>query len=216
MLAIYEKGNELQSPSWTFSKIFKTSLRNLVSGLFLVQAEDCKCGNSVNQFVLYATYFYPLKTWVHWYIGKACIGHNWVEMKFIYISRITFLNIPLHVTKVLSSFEECRILLLYRRGHQGSSIKKDILKKMAIIRKKPPVLGSLFNNFAVLKAYKFIKQRIQHRCFPVEIVKFLKNTYFEEHLRTAVFILYKKVMPIATLSQQFQKLYQLQVVHWTA
>ena len=124
MLAIYEKGNELQSPSWTFSKIFKTSLRNLVSGLFLVQAEDCKCGNSVNQFVLYATYFYPLKTWVHWYIGKACIGHNWVEMKFIYISRITFLNIPLHVTKVLSSFGERRNPVTLQKRPPGTFYKK--------------------------------------------------------------------------------------------
>ena len=138
MLAIYEKSNELQSPSWTFSKIFKTFLRNLISGLFLVQAEDCKCGNSVNQFVLYATYFYPLKTWVQWYTGKGCISHNWVEM----------------FCQVL---ENAEILLLYRRGHQERSIKKAILKKLAIIRKKPPVLGSLFNNFAVLKAYTFIK-----------------------------------------------------------
>ena len=145
------------SSSWTFSKIFKTSLRNLVSGLFLVQAEDCKCGNSVNQFVLYATYFYPLKTWVHWYIGKACIGHNWVEMKFIYISRITFLNIPLHVTKVLSSFGECRDPVTLQKRSPGTFYKKAALKKLAIIRKKPPVLGSLFNNFAALKAYKFIK-----------------------------------------------------------
>ena len=157
MLAIYEKSNELQSPSWTFSKIFKTSLRNLVSGLFLVQAEDCNCGNSVNQFVLYATYFYPLKTWVRWYIEKGCIGHNWVEMKFIYISRITFLNIPLHVTKVLSSFGECRDPVTLQKRSPGTFYKKAALKKLAIIRKKPPVLGSLFNNFAALKAYKFIK-----------------------------------------------------------
>ena len=47
---------------------------------------------------------------------------------------------------------------------------------------KTPVLESLFNKFAVLKDCKFIKKRLQHRCFPVNI---FKNSYFEEHLRTA-------------------------------
>ena len=41
-----------------------------------------------------------------------------------------------------------------------------------------PILESLFNNF--------IKKKLQHRCFPVNISKFFKNIYFEEHLRTAV------------------------------
>ena len=41
-----------------------------------------------------------------------------------------------------------------------------------------PILESLFNYF--------IKKKLQHRCFPANISKFVKNTYFEEHLRTAV------------------------------
>ena len=36
------------------------------------------------------------------------------------------------------------------------------------------------------KACNFIKKRLQHRCFPVNIVNF-KNTYLEEHLQTAAF-----------------------------
>ena len=56
-------------------------------------------------------------------------------------------------------------------------------------------MKSLLNNVLGRKAFKFIKMRPQHRCFPVNIAKFLmlsceyckisKNTYFEEHLRTA-------------------------------
>ena len=43
-------------------------------------------------------------------------------------------------------------------------------------------------NFAIftgkLPACNFIKKRLQHRCFPLDIAKFLE-TYFEEHLLTA-------------------------------
>ena len=136
----------------------------------------------------------PISTlWKHECVGTlrkgalATIGLKWNLSIFL---ELFFWTYHCMWQKFCQVLENAEILLLYRRGHQGRSTKKAALKKLAIIRKKPPVLGSLFNNFAVLKAYKFIKWRIQHRCFPVEIVKFLKNTYFEEHLRTAVFILY--------------------------
>ena len=54
-------------------------------------------------------------------------------------------------------------------------------------------LESLFNKDQGLKACNFIKSRLQHKSFPVNIVKFLgtsilKKIYFEEHLlcRTSV------------------------------
>ena len=56
-------------------------------------------------------------------------------------------------------------------------------------------MKSLLNKVFGRKACKFIKMRPQHRCFPVNIAKFLmisceyceisKNTYFEGHLPTA-------------------------------
>ena len=33
-----------------------------------------------------------------------------------------------------------------------------------------------------LKAYNFIKKRLQHRCFPVKIAKCLRTGFFIEHL----------------------------------
>ena len=36
---------------------------------------------------------------------------------------------------------------------------------------KRPVLDSLINKVAGLKACNFIKERLQHRCFPVNIAK---------------------------------------------
>ena len=44
------------------------------------------------------------------------------------------------------------------------------------------MLGSLFNNVTGLKACNFIKKRLQHWCFPVNIAKLFKNSFFIEHL----------------------------------
>ena len=35
-----------------------------------------------------------------------------------------------------------------------------------------------------LQACIFIKMKLQHLCFPVNIAKIFKNTYSEEHLQT--------------------------------
>ena len=37
------------------------------------------------------------------------------------------------------------------------------------------MLESLFNKAAALQACNFIKKRLQHRCFPVNIAKFLRT-----------------------------------------
>ena len=44
------------------------------------------------------------------------------------------------------------------------------------------MLESLFNKVAGLEACSFIKKRLQHICFPVNIVKFLRIVFFIEHL----------------------------------
>ena len=42
---------------------------------------------------------------------------------------------------------------------------------------------SLFNRDAGLQACKFIKKRLQHRYFPVNIAKFLRRPFVAKHLR---------------------------------
>ena len=64
--------------------------------------------------------------------------------------------------------------------HRRCSIKKSCSQKFRNIHRKTPVLESLFHE---LQACNFIKKRLQRRCFP--IAKFLRNTYFKEHLLTA-------------------------------
>ena len=46
--------------------------------------------------------------------------------------------------------------------------------KVYNIHRETPVLEPLFSQTANLKAYKFIKKRLQHRCFPVNITNLLR------------------------------------------
>ena len=48
------------------------------------------------------------------------------------------------------------------------------------IYRKTPVLKSLFNIVADLKSRNFVKKRLQHRCFPVNIAIFLKTAFLQK------------------------------------
>ena len=45
---------------------------------------------------------------------------------------------------------------------------------ICIIHRETPVLESLFSKAASLEAYKFIKNRLQQRCFPVNLMNILR------------------------------------------
>ena len=64
------------------------------------------------------------------------------------------------------------------------------------IHRKTPVLKSLFNKVAGLKACNFIKKRLQRRCFPANIAKFL---------RTAILKNINKRMPL-NLNKNFNQI----------
>ena len=52
------------------------------------------------------------------------------------------------------------------------------------MRRKKPVLESLFDEVSGLEACNLIKNRLQQRCFLVNFEVF-ENTYFVEYVRTA-------------------------------
>ena len=54
--------------------------------------------------------------------------------------------------------------------------------KFSNIYRKTPGLESLFNKVAGLEARKSIKRRLQDKCFPVNIAKFLKTVFSIEHI----------------------------------
>ena len=76
-----------------------------------------------------------------------------------------------------------QLTLLYcdrtvRSSHRRCSIKKMFLK-ISQYPQEAPVLESLFKKVAALQACNFIKKRPQHRCFPVNIAKFLRLPIFK-------------------------------------
>ena len=81
-------------------------------------------------------------------------------------------------------------------------------KKFRSINRKTPVLESLFKEVAGLQACNFIKNRIQHRCFPVNITKFLRTPFFKEHLR---WLLLKSILHKI---QRNAELYLVSILLW--
>ena len=58
-----------------------------------------------------------------------------------------------------------------------------VLKNIAIFKGKRQCWSPfLIKLQAWMKTYHFIKKRLQHRCFPVNIRKFLITSFFTEHL----------------------------------
>ena len=77
--------------------------------------------------------------------------------------------------------------ILTVKNRNGKSICSQILIKISIPKnftlftgKYPGVLESLFKKVAGPR--KSIKRRLQHRCFPVNIAKFLRTPFSIEHL----------------------------------
>ena len=65
------------------------------------------------------------------------------------------------------------LLILFRSSHQRCSVKRTVLKNFAIFTGK-----HLRRNCFLLKlkTCNFIRKRLRHRCFSVNIVKFLRTT----------------------------------------
>ena len=59
---------------------------------------------------------------------------------------------------------------------------------------KPAVLESLFNYVSGLKAFNFIKNRLQHRRFSVNIGEFLRTTCLIEHLWWLLLLVRKNIL----------------------
>ena len=64
----------------------------------------------------------------------------------------------------------------FRISCSQMSFKIDGFKNFAIFTEKRPVLESLCNKVAGLYACKFIKKRLQHKCFLIDIAKLLYRT----------------------------------------
>ena len=70
--------------------------------------------------------------------------------------------------------------------------KIDVLKNFAMFVGKHLCWSFFFNNVAGPQGCNFIKKRLRHRCFPVNVAKFLRTRFFTEHLRWLLQDLFSK------------------------
>ena len=80
-------------------------------------------------------------------------------------------------SKLLFFFFFLRVLF-YQKQPSADVLQNRFPQKYHNIHSKTPVLQSFFSNAGGLKAYNFIKKRLQRRCFPVNIAKSLGTTFF--------------------------------------
>ena len=76
-----------------------------------------------------------------------------------------------------------QIFWINRSSRSQMFFKIGLLKNFAIIAGKYLYWGLFFNKFADRKPCSFIKKRLQHRCFHVNIAKFLRTAFFIKYLR---------------------------------
>ena len=84
------------------------------------------------------------------------------------------------------------------RSSQGRcSVKKGVFKNFANFTGKH-VLESHFNKVADLKSCNFIKKRLQHRCFLVKFLKFLRIPLFKNICeQLLLYIMLERINPLS-------------------
>ena len=113
-------------------------------------------------------------------------GQTHIKIPAIFAARCLVCNTIFWTQRVL---EMTAGYALLTEAVSGGVLWKRCFWKFSNNNWKTPVLESLFNKG--LETCDFIKKRLQHRCFHVNIEnwKNFKNSYFEEHLRTAAFLM---------------------------
>ena len=83
----------------------------------------------------------------------------------------------------LEIISDCSTLHLFRSSHQRCSMKKDVLRNFAKFTGKHLSESPFLNKIARLGPQPAaLKKRLWHRCFPVNFAKFLRTSFFIEHL----------------------------------
>ena len=73
-------------------------------------------------------------------------------------------------------------MLKYRSSSPEVFYKKGVLRNFAKLTGKHLCQGLFFNKVAGLRPATLLKRRLWHRCFLVNFLKFLRPTFFIEHL----------------------------------
>ena len=118
-----------------------------------------------------------------WFLLIICKGHTPGRAANLFNKNHTTLYFLLSIRRSADVQYWTINLLNWQKQPPEALYKKSCSQKFRNFHRKTPAVKSLFHKVADLQACNFLKKRLQHSCFPV--TKFLQNTYFEEHLRTA-------------------------------
>ena len=89
------------------------------------------------------------------------------------------------------------------------SFQKQPFLKFRNFHRKTHLLVSHFNDMAGLHACIFIKKRLEHRCFPVNTVKYLRTTFFTEHLWWLLLSFIKRFLIWSQNVSNWNKIFEL-------
>ena len=89
-----------------------------------------------------------------------------------------------HITHDTYRHELVIAVMSARNSPSQMFFKIGVLKKFCNIHRKTSVLQSLFNKVSgFIKNVNFIEKRLQHRCFSVNIAKFLRTAFSQNFSR---------------------------------
>ena len=97
------------------------------------------------------------------YVSKETKGQSGRPIRFL--NNVTQFSMQYIITTIRTS----RLQMFFEIG----------VFKVCNIHRKTPVLESLFSKVTRLKICKFIKKRLQHRCFPVNTANFLRKLHLK-------------------------------------
>ena len=106
-----------------------------------------------------------------------------IEDRYFYVRKgdnNTVFPLPfLVITQSYHYNTEYYVILLQKPQKQSLEVLRRCSEKnFANFKRKHLYLESLFNQVACLRACRFIKKRLQQRCFPVKLAKFLRTSIF--------------------------------------
>ena len=67
------------------------------------------------------------------------------------------------------------IVFQFPEAATGGVLRKEVLLKILQYLQENTCVGVFLKQVTGLQVYNFIKKRLQHRCFPVNIAKFLRT-----------------------------------------
>ena len=112
---------------------------------------------------------------------------NWLTLLITFSFELSHLNSnKFHRSFITSSYmletESLKHFLLHihfcsisKSSHQRCSINKAVLKNFVIFTRKSLCWSLIFNKVASVRPATLVKKRFHHRCFPVNIAKFLRT-----------------------------------------